>query len=150
MYSFAYDKPSATLVGIYSGGSSADADFESDQAAGNRLVEEAARSKLAAVWIVVMEAGHRRPTASQRRIIVEGRKTTDASVPLYLAIVNPSVLIRGFVNAVNWIAPLSPSQTICCVPTFDHALLWAEKQRGELLPVLRTLFATARKGTSGP
>jgi len=145
MYSFAYDQATATLVGIYSGESSTDEDFLRDQAAGRRLLDEAARLQKAAVWIVQMDADHRRPTAAQRQIIVDGRKTTDPTARLYLAIVNSSMLIRGAVNAVNWISPLPPTQLCCCVPTFDHALLWAERQRGELLPVLRKLFAEARR-----
>jgi hypothetical protein len=150
MYSFAYDSAAVALVGIFSLEVSTDDDYARDQAAGWQLLSDAAHRKKMAVWIVVNDPGHRRPNAAQRRIIAAGREAARTQGPLCLAIVSTSPLIRGLLNALTWIAPITADQVTAIVPTFDHALLWAEQQRGEMLPVLRKLLATARRHASEP
>jgi hypothetical protein len=91
--------------------------------------------------ILLIEDGYPRPDATQRRRIAESAQLLSAERPLF-ALVTTSSVIRGVLTVLGWLVP--PRHEMGAFAGFEEAARWIEERRGQKLPVLRDMFATAR------
>jgi hypothetical protein len=142
MYTFAYSKACLTLVGLLTGESSTDDDYE-------RLYQSV--SAIEADWladpgkttitVLVTDPSHARPNATWRARFAELRKRSRIKKRAF-ALVTSSLLLRGAYKAINWLAPPSHPQDVFA--TFEEAAQWVEGVLGQPHPILRRLFYEAR------
>src|SRR5262245_47138857 len=144
VYTFGYDRETLCYVGVLSGRSSTDEDYEKLVQSTDELTVDAKAQQRASSWIFVVDPSHARPNDAQRRRLAAARGADLGNLAMHMAVVTDSALVRSAVNAINWLSAPAPGVVLHAVRSFDHAMLWCEEQRGELLPALRRLHAEAR------
>lgn len=136
MYLSAYDPATHTQVNLH-GGFTPEV-FERAAEEAERFLAEARRGGAVARWLVIVSPGSDTPNAAQRKRIAAIK---DQSGPLQIATVATSVVHRGVLTALQWLAPNRPSQQVVAVATVEEGIAWHEGMAGRPLPVLRKLAA---------
>lgn len=106
------------------------------------------------VFVNVVPEGVMPGTSTFRRRLADARARTlneeraiGATRRTLLSVVSSSPLMRAAATALDWLHPPPPELMQTFVATFDEAVRFSERQRGEPLPELRTMYA---KLTSEP
>ena len=98
-----------------------------------------------AAVVVVPAPTFELPEAKRRAELAE--KTTQVGYDPFVAILHPNGVARGLLTMLQWMRGTASSQQRA-FSTESEALAWLEKERGELLPELRTMLAETRRGGS--
>jgi len=141
MYTFAFDADGSALVGVKSGATCTDVDYERLIDAHQRFWAEASALSLPKL-ILVIDPGQKPPSARWRQRMASIR---NQSRPFRSAIVTPSVVERGVITALNWLRPPGVGQKVVSTATFHEALAWLEAEVKGCSGLLQALHAKARK-----
>ncbi|HEY4015768.1 MAG TPA: hypothetical protein VGM06_20650 [Polyangiaceae bacterium] len=141
MYTFAYDPWTSTLVGLKSGGTCTDGDYQRLLDSTNELWAQALAVSVA-TFVLVIDRDQPPPGPRWRQRLAAARPP---SKPFRSVIVTSSIVERGVITAIHWLRPPAPGQEIVSLATFEEAITWLEaKGGGGPLPILRTLYEKAR------
>jgi hypothetical protein len=148
MYVSAYDPMTHTQVNLHGRGSFSPEAFERAAEEAERFLGEAQRRGAVARWLAIVSPECETPNAAQRKRIAEIK---DQGGPVHIATVATSLIHRGVMTALQWLAPHRPGQHVVTVSTVEEGLTWHENMAGRPLPVLRKLTAqvTAEAGRQG-
>ena len=102
----------------------------------------AARVGGEALHIVAFHNVKERPDATQRSRFAEIRKRTKTAMPIG-ALVSESLMVRGLLRVIQWIAPPPAHLRLGVFDHFEEAASWAEAQMKRSLPTLRTSYREA-------
>jgi hypothetical protein len=140
MYTSAIDLPSSCLVGLHSGETSIDPDFEKSAIA----LETLNRRGIAPIGgiLLVVDPGDHIPTSKWRKKFAEIR---NGSRPHRLAFISQSAIARGVITAIDWLQAPTSEQRVVAWSTVEEGIAWIERERRESLPILRTLYVDARR-----
>jgi hypothetical protein len=141
MYTFALDARASAFVGLKSGASCTDLDYERLIDAHRRFWAEASTGSMAKL-VLVIDPGQKPPSPRWRQRMAAIR---DQSRPFRSAIVTSSLVERGVITALTWLRPAGPEQKIVAMGTFDEAVAWFEAEVGGCSTLLRSLYAKARE-----
>jgi hypothetical protein len=138
MYVCAYDPVTLTQVNLHGHGSFSPEVFERAAGDAERFVDDARRRGAVACWLVVIRPESEAPNATQRKRMAEIKSRFG---PLRVTTVATSLVHRGVLTALKWLAPHRPGQHVVTASTVEEALTWHESMAGGSLPVLRELTA---------
>jgi hypothetical protein len=144
MMEIAYDRAAVALVARVSGTTT----NEELRTLGQALVTidaDAVRAKRTPVTLLIVIMSKDPPTADQRRLMAD--LWTPMRAPLHLfGLVSTSPVARGIMKVVQWLNPPGAKRRETVHSSFEDAVEWAEKERGESLYALRTLHAQLGRG----
>jgi hypothetical protein len=147
MFSHAYDPQDALLVGVWSGPTNTDADYDNYLAAFERLCSEGKDHEHGVVTLLVLDPDNPRPDPVQRQRIAAAREAVNVKLDL-VGLVTTSVVMRGVITAIRWITSADPRRDDAPHATFEEAVRWAERRRGAPLASAHSLYARARSMTA--
>jgi len=137
MLEVAYDRNAAVLVARISGAVS-----ESDlMQLGEALIKLDTASleyNRIPITILIVRASVASPNAEQRRLMSDLWQPMKSPLHVF-ALVSTSPVARGVMKVVQWLDPPGTKRREAVHGSFEEAARWAEKERGEPIPVLRVL-----------
>ena len=139
MLQLEFDGPARCLLIRVLSGPKTDQDWEQGLASFFWLDDEAYNQQKDGIAVIVVESGAERPNANWRRKLAEQRKQYRAT-DRCLIMVTSSVLFRGVLTAVNWLAPPGPNERNFVTASLAQGVAQAEAWRGEPIPLLRRLL----------
>jgi hypothetical protein len=142
MFTSAADHASVCLVGLHSGESSNDADYEKALSVLEALNRRPTLPAIVGAILFVVDEGDHRPGSKWRRRIATLRKV---SRPHRLAFITESSVTRGIITAIDWLQPPNAEQQVKAWTTIEDGIAWLERERHEPLPILRELYEIARR-----
>lgn len=143
MYTSAFHKELGILVGYFSGTDDTDQDYQGNANDILLLDRECQDNPYGTALIICTSAETPRPNANRRRIVADANNQTKAHRSL-VAVVAPSVLVRGVVTLINWLSHV-PNQETSTHSTFEEAVRWMEEKQGRKLPEFFQLLEEAKK-----
>lgn len=139
MYAYAYDKPSALMVGMLSRPFTEDVDNQALLDSIAKHQGDAPSTPSHAVFILAVDPQYPQPNARWRRRFAVARDGVRFT-KTYFAVVTPEIGLRGVMTAVNWIRPPGERLEAESYATFDEAVQWAEQRRRGSARILRMLM----------
>jgi len=143
MYSYAFDKSVALMVGVLR----AKPYFNEDEDYAI-LLDSIDRNRHSGKpgepfkFILVIDAEVPIPNATWRRHFAKSR--TKSIFPFLFVTVTPSHLLRGVLTMINWVSPPGGGSATSAAETFEEAVAWMEQKSGKKLPSAKKLFDEAR------
>src|SRR5689334_16270306 len=142
MFSLNFDRAFGIGVGLFSGTTNTDDDFQRYCDA-VRLMDEFAKTVSVPAFVLVMDRDNPHPNAAWRKRMTVARENLRAK-PV-VAFVCPSPILRGAIQAAGWIAP-RPFPFVV-VDVFDAATTWVEQRRPGTKGLLTKLHDELRSGS---
>ena len=139
MFEFSYDQNAAVLLTRVSGTTSNDELRSLGKALVTLDADALARRRTPVTILIVIMSGDP-PSAEQRRLMADLWNPMRAPLHLF-ALVSISPLARGILKVVQWLNPPGAKRRESVHRSFEDALMWAEKERGEPIPAFRGLYA---------
>jgi hypothetical protein len=147
MYSYAFDKSVALMVGVLR----TKPYFNEDEDYAI-LLDSIDRNRHSGKpgepfkFILVIDAEVPIPNATWRRHFAKSR--TKSIFPFIFVTVTPSHLLRGVLTMINWVSPPGGGSATSAAETFEEAVSWMEQKTGKKLLTARKLFDDARNPMS--
>jgi hypothetical protein len=142
MYASRLNEPETFLISVFWGSNTA-ADFERFVSQWERLDQlGATRSDGVGLHIVAFHNIKERPDANQRKRFADIRKRTRTAMPVG-ALVSESVMVRGLLRVIQWIAPPPAHFRLGVFEHFEEAASWSEAHLRRDLPTLRDSYQEA-------
>jgi hypothetical protein len=139
MLELSYDQNAVVLLARVSGTTSHDELLSFGRALATLDADAIARRRIPVTILIVIMSGDP-PSAAQRRLMADLWKPIRAPLHLF-ALVSTSPVARGILKVVQWLNPPGAKRRESVHATFEDALSWAEKERGEPIPAFRALHA---------
>jgi hypothetical protein len=143
MYTFCDNEALGLIVGVYSGGVTADADYM-------RCIESIASADKAAVragvplaCVLVTDENTRQPSVLWRKRMADANNAIE-SERYYFALVTSSFLIRGVMTAIGWLVRPRPHHETGAFDSLESAGAWLQSKTGRHYPVEETYSAARR------
>jgi hypothetical protein len=143
MYSYAFDKGLALMVGVLR----TKPYFNEDEDYAI-LIDSIDRNRHCGSpgdpfkIILIIDAEVPIPNATWRRHFAKSR--TKSFFPFLFVTVTPSHLLRGVLTMINWVSPPAESSATSAAETFEEAVAWMEQKSGRKLPNAKKLYDEAR------
>jgi hypothetical protein len=141
MYFSQYDPNQATLLGVTTGKFS-DQDCQKICDDITRLTAESHQAHKDLIIFIIAQPDTERPNATQRRMLGDLRKTSNAPYAAHSVLVTPSLLLRGIITALHWIIPARGNEKTVAFNTFGEAHVWLVNERKKPLPHLIDMYQT--------
>lgn len=148
MFTLSSDPVEALAVGLMSGRTNSDEDYEA-YCRSIRELDVWAVGRDAPAYVLVVDPGNPPPDARWRKRIAEASAeltcVKSGARPLFV-LVTASVAIRGIVTAISWLRP-SQYDVVTCA-TIEDAVRTLAARRGRPTQSLHDLLARARAATT--
>lgn len=141
MLKIEFEAPARCLVIRVLSGPKTEQDWALGLASFLLLDDEAHRQNKDGIAFIVVEPNAERPNSTWRRKLAEQRKQYKAK-DRWLILVTDSLLFRGVLRAVNWLAPPAINERNFVTASIQEGVAQAEAWRGEAIPVLRGLLGS--------
>jgi hypothetical protein len=142
MYASRLEEAEGILLSVLWGKNSPE-DFDRYEAQWERLDKIGlTRADGTALHIVAFHHIVERPDATQRKRVADMRRRTKTPHPIG-ALVSESVVARGLLRVIQWIAPPPPHFRLGVFESFEESAQWAEAQMKRSLPMIRGLYQEA-------
>jgi hypothetical protein len=143
MFSLTFDRAFGIGIGLFSGATNTDDDFQRycDTV---RLLDDLAKTVSVPAFILVLDRENPQPNAKWRKKMTEARERL-RSKPV-VAFVCDSPILRGAIKAAEWISP-RPFPFVVA-EDFENAVRWIEGYRPGTKGLLMRLHAELRSGAS--
>jgi hypothetical protein len=143
MFSYAMNKSQGLYVGLYSGNTNEDADYERCLTSMEELDAATKGLPQGLLAVLVTDPGTPGVPPAWRRRMADFNRNVKSS-PYFMSIVTMSMVLRGALTLINWLAPPKEGHALVAHADFEQACQWAESVRGTHLPLLSSLLAEAR------
>ena len=143
MYTSIHDEAASLLVGIWSGDTNTDADFDTVVGDLERSLRTAQARPETRIHLMFADADNPPPGAAHRQRLIRVVKADPGYTNTCFVMVTPSLLIRGAVTAVAWFAP--EKHKASAHANLNDALEWIDGQRPGVRPRLQEMATLARR-----
>jgi hypothetical protein len=143
MYVSSSDEEAGILIGLYTGTSHGDADYERALAAMVRADRAAAQRAIPYAHIMIVDAPSQPSPKWRQRFAEHNRSLTATSY--YFGFVSSHAVVRGIFTAIRWLSGSREGHRTQALANIEEACGWLRSVSGRSYPQLEAMYERTRR-----